>query len=201
VYEITLDLPDADLADNVVPLDNPLVILPVEPGLVPEAVPADNGQQYPTRACRSAVGTLPYDNVAPQKTFLQLGKTSAHRSVLEVTKYARMLRQKQMHTLVALVVKELNVNKAKQALDPHLTTKLESEMKVWAYLMTQYNLKLGLQKFRAKGATVTIKELTQLYMMDTWQLMDPSKLGWEEQIEELSLLLFLKEKQTGQIKG
>jgi hypothetical protein len=46
-----------------------------------------------------------------------------------------------------------------------------------------------------------IKELIQLHVLDTWQPMDPSKLRREEQMKALSLLLFLKKKQTGQIKG
>ncbi len=46
-----------------------------------------------------------------------------------------------------------------------------------------------------------MKELTQLHIMDTWQPMDSSKLGQEEKMKALSSLLFLKEKQTGQIKG
>ncbi len=87
---------------------------------------------------------LPYDNFAPRMTFLQLGKTRAHRHLLEATKYTGMLQQEQMHASVAVVVRKLSINDMEQALDPHLTTKLESEMKVWAYLMTQYNLKPGL---------------------------------------------------------
>ncbi len=46
-----------------------------------------------------------------------------------------------------------------------------------------------------------MKELTQLHVMDTWTSMDPTKLMTEERMEVLSSLLFLKEKQTGTIKG
>jgi hypothetical protein len=167
------------LADNVVPLDDLLVILLADVGVVPDAAPADEGQKYPTQACRSIVGALPYDNLAPSMTFLQLGETRAHRSVLEAIKYAGMLWQEQMHLLVASAVKELSVDNAEQEWDPHLTTDLESEMQVWAYLMTQYNLKVGLQKFGTRGATTAMKELIQLHVMDMWRPMDTSKLGWE----------------------
>jgi hypothetical protein len=37
--------------------------------------------------------------------------------------------------------------------------------------------------------------------MDTWTAMDPTKLTREERMRALSTLLFLKEKQTGTIKG
>ena len=80
-------------------------------------------------------------------------------------------------------------------------TKLEDEFKVWEYVMTQYNLKPGLRKFGAGGATAAVDELTQLHIMDTWMAMDPSKISQEERIKALSSLLFLKEKQTRKIKG
>jgi hypothetical protein len=44
-------------------------------------------------------------------------------------------------------------------------------------------------------------ELTQLHLMDTWMAMDPSKLSQDDLMRALSSLLFLKEKQTGKIKG
>jgi hypothetical protein len=69
--------------------------------------------------------------------------------------------------------------------DAELITKLEAEMKVWVYLMTQYNLKPGLRKFGARGVTAALDELTQLHMMDTWTAMDPSKLMREDQMKAL----------------
>jgi hypothetical protein len=53
-------------------------------------------------------------------------------------------------------------------------------MKIWAYLMTQYNLKPGLRKFGARGVTAALDELMQLHVMDTWTAMDPSKLTRED---------------------
>jgi hypothetical protein len=67
--------------------------------------------------------------------------------------------------------------------------------------MMQYNLKPDLCKFGARGAAAVVKELTQLHLMDTWKPMHPSQLGQEEKMRALSLLLFLKEKRTEQIKG
>ncbi len=46
-----------------------------------------------------------------------------------------------------------------------------------------------------------MQELTQLYVMDTWKAINPTKLSQEEQMRALSTLLFLKEKQTGKVKG
>jgi hypothetical protein len=67
--------------------------------------------------------------------------------------------------------------------------------------MTQYNLKPGLQKFKARGEAAAITKMKQLHIMDTWMAMDPSKLTQEDRMKALSLLLFLKEKGTGKIKG
>jgi hypothetical protein len=74
-------------------------------------------------------------------------------------------------------------------------------MKVWGYLMTQYNLKPGLRIFGERGATAARDKLTQLHIMDTWKAMDPSKISREEQMKVLSSLLLLKEKRTGKVKG
>ena len=86
-------------------------------------------------------------------------------------------------------------------IDKELVTKSEDEFKVWAYTMTQYNLKPGLRKFGARGTTAAVDELTQLHIMDTWTAMDPSKISREDKMKALSSLLFLKEKQAGKIKG
>jgi hypothetical protein len=93
------------------------------------------------------------------------------------------------------------IDDTKHTINPELVTETEDEMKVWGYLMTQYNLKPGLRKFGEKGAMAAMDELTQLHVMDTWTAMDPSKLSREDQMQALSSLLFLKEKQTGKIKG
>ena len=45
-------------------------------------------------------------------------------------------------------------------IDNHLVMESEYELKVWAYVMTQYNLKPALRKFGARGATAAVNELT-----------------------------------------
>jgi hypothetical protein len=67
--------------------------------------------------------------------------------------------------------------------------------------MTQYNLKAGLRRFGDRGKTGAMEEMTQLHIMDRWKVMDPAGLNQEEQMQELSSLLSLKEKCTGKIKG
>ena len=62
-------------------------------------------------------------------------------------------------------------------IDKELVTKSEDEFKVWAYVMMQYNLKPGLRKFGARGATAAVDELTQLHIMDMWTVMDPCKIS------------------------
>jgi hypothetical protein len=59
----------------------------------------------------------------------------------------------------------------------------------------------GLKKFGTQGKTAAIKELMQLHVMGTWTAMDPAKLSREEQMKALLLLVFLKEKLMGDVKG
>jgi hypothetical protein len=91
--------------------------------------------------------------------------------------YAGMMRSEQLHASVALPSIPHNVANVEHMTDLEMTTKSKAEIKFWAYMMTQYNLKPGLQKFGAKGTATALKELTQLHIMDTWTLMDPSKPG------------------------
>ncbi len=200
VYEITFDLPDAGLlaADQGAQLaDNrdDTIDIPI--------VPDNEGvrRRYPTRTHRSVVGNQPYDTYALRMAFLQLGTTQAHRSVLEATCLLRMSKEEQMTAMTS------STDFLKNTIDDtihrnnlEMTMTSEDEIKVWGYLMTQYNLVLGLKKFGTQGETVTIKELTQLHVMDTWTATNPAKLSREEQVKALSLLLFLKEKQTGDVK-
>ncbi len=93
------------------------------------------------------------------------------------------------------------VDNATHVNNPELVSSLEEEMMVWGYMMMQYNLKAGLRKFGDKGKMAAMEEMMQLLIMDTWKAMDPAKLSREVQMRALSLLLFLKEKRTGKIKG
>ena len=106
-----------------------------------------------------------------------------------------MSKEERKHaTTSSAIQSEPTVNKTLHRIDAELVTELEDEMKVWAYLMTQYNLKPGLRKFGAfgaRGTTAAMDELTQLHI---WKAMDLSKLMRENQMNVLSLLLFLKEK-------
>ena len=96
---------------------------------------------------------------------------------------------------------EAKIDDATHKIDPKLCTTSQEEMMVWAYMMTQYNLKPGFRKLGARGVTAAVKELTQLHIMDTWMPLKVSKLSKEQQKRALSSLLFLKEKRTGDVKG
>ena len=85
--------------------------------------------------------------------------------------------------------------------DKTLITRSKDKLKVWGYVMTQYNLKPGLRKFGNMEQKATVKELTQLHVMDTWTSMHADKLSREQPMRALSSLLFLKGKRTGDIKG
>ncbi len=67
--------------------------------------------------------------------------------------------------------------------DKTLITMSEDELKVWGYVMTQYNLKPGLRKFGNWGQKAAVKESTQLHVMDTWtRPMHADKLSQEQQL-------------------
>ncbi len=158
---------------------------------VPAAPVQDDARGYLIRLRRSVIGNQPYDSYAPRMQFLQLGEVQAHRSVINMARKVGNNKQEWIHATTSL---ELMVDDAEQAIVPELMTESEDDMKVWGYLMTQYNLKPGLWKFGERGATAVVEELTQLHIMDTWTGMDPSKLLCKDRVKALSSLMFLKEK-------
>ncbi len=148
------------------------------------------------------VSNQPYDSYAPRTTFLQLGTVRAHRSVLKASQLARMAKEEQLlATTASTSLEELVNDDVMHNIDRDLCMTSEDEMRVWAYLMVQYNLKPGLRKFGSRGEEAAVKELSQLHIIDTWMPMEASKLSCEQRMCALSSLLFLKEKQTGDIKG
>jgi hypothetical protein len=114
-----------------------------------------------------------------------------------------MSKEEQIHATTWNNISHLEswVDDTVHVIDPALITSSEDELKVWGYVMTQYNLKPGLRKFGSRGEKAAINKLTQLHIIDTWTEMDASRLSREERLKALSSLLFLKEKQTGAIKG
>ncbi len=205
MYEITFDMPDAGLGGaNVVPADHgappggPAADANVR-DLATETVDflteTDNTtRRYPTRLCRSV------NRYSPQTTFLQLGEVRVHRSVVDTRKYTKATRAERMHatTWTGTTTKQDDTD---HIVDEQLVTESKDELKVWAYIMTQYNLKPDLRKFGARGTMAVVDELTQLHIMDTWTAMDLSKISREKRMHALSSLPFLKEKRTGKIKG
>ncbi len=197
VYNIMFNLPDAGLMP---PGEDPE---PEEPATAPDNdTPPPSPCWYPTRSRRSVVGNRKYDPYAPQMKFLQLGEVQAHRSAFAASKEreinsAETMTKAQMHVTTGC----MELDDEEHESDKELTMSDKHKVVVWAYLMTQYNLKPGLCKFGAKGEQAAVSELTQLHAVDTWMVMDPTKLTREERAKALSLLLFLKEKRCGKIKG
>jgi hypothetical protein len=151
VYEITFDLPDAGLAGaNIVPAYEPANADPihdfanetVEMLTDTEAI----NRRYPTQLRRSV------DRYYPQTTFLQLEEVRVHRSVLDGSKYVRMTKEERVHTTMWTETTTPTVDDTEHIVDKELVTQSENEVKVWGYIMTQYNLKPGLRKFGERGA-------------------------------------------------
>jgi hypothetical protein len=94
---------------------------------------------------------------APRMSFLQLGEVRTHRNVLEARQYTEMTKEERIHaTMLPIIHLEPKVDNTVHRIDAELITELEDEMKVWAYLITQYNLKSGLRKFWRKGHDCSI---------------------------------------------
>jgi hypothetical protein len=201
VYKIMFDLPDAGLptanADLQVPLGDD------RDNIAMMAVTHNDtmARRYPLRACRGVVGNQPYNSYAPQTTFLQLGTVRAHRSVFEASQLGRMTKEEQLLATTASTSLKEMVDDVTHDIDRDFGIMSEDKMIVWAYLMVQYNLKPGLRKFGSRGEEAVVKELSQLHIMDTQTPMEASKLSREQRMCALSLLLFLKEKWSGDIKG
>ncbi len=66
------------------------------------------------------------------------------------------------------------------SVDDAMTTTLEDELKVWGYMVPQYNLKPDLRKFGNKGEMTAVNELTQLHVIDTRKPMYADKLSREQ---------------------
>ena len=191
VYELTFDLPDAGLqlpgaqdGVAVVPQDVPVVALNPDQ-------PKDETPKccYPLCSPRSAGGHQPYNDYAPQMTFLQLGDARAHRSDIKASKLVTIAKEEWlMATTMSIVLGSDMINDAMHISNPELVLSSEEEVKIWGYLMTQYNHKAGLWKFVDRGKTVAMEDLTQLHNMDMLKAMDPAKLSWEERMRALSTI-------------
>eukprot|EP00804_Cyclotella_cryptica_P002489 CCRYP_018085-RG/>CCRYP_018085-RG protein AED:0.29 eAED:0.29 QI:0/-1/0/1/-1/1/1/0/626 len=67
--------------------------------------------------------------------------------------------------------------------------------------MVQLSLREGLQRFGQRGKEGALKEMRQLHDMKTFFPRDPKTLTREERKRALSSLIFLKEKESGEVKG
>ncbi len=65
----------------------------------------------------------------------------------------------------------------------------------------QYSLEAGLKHFGERGETEVSKELKQFNVYDVFKLLYANKLSQEEKSKALTSLIFLKEKQDGNIKA
>jgi hypothetical protein len=78
-------------------------------------------------------------------TFLQLGEARAHRCVLEANRLDRMSKEEQLLATTTDNVLECDmINEVDHETDPEMVTNSKDEVKVWGYMMTQYNLKARL---------------------------------------------------------
>jgi hypothetical protein len=83
-----------------------------------------------------------------------------------MAKYAQMMTEEWVH-MTTFTGTEMKINDVVHRIDPNLVTSSDKKLKVWGYLMTQYNLKPGLRKFGARGEEAAITEMMQLHVMNT----------------------------------
>ncbi len=149
VYEITSDLPDAGLVNNIVPPDNNVPKAGPNVALSLSDVPAVGNKEvnkpscYPTQYCWIALGHQPYNEQAPcivfihqgeeeeeqQVAFLQLGDTRVHRSVLDKGRFAKMTKEERMH-MTTCSGTDVIVDDADHTVDPSPVTTCGAELKM-----------------------------------------------------------------------
>ena len=76
-----------------------------------------------------------------------------------------------------------------------------NEVTLFGHIMLQFNLKEGLRRFGQRGEDSAIKEMKQLHDMHVFFPRDPNSLTRDERKKALTSLIFLKEKNTGEIKS
>ena len=77
----------------------------------------------------------------------------------------------------------------------------EGEETVLHYIMMQLSLKQGVKKWGERVEAGPMKEMTQLHGLEAFFPRDPKTLTREQRIKALSSLIFLKQKDSGEIKG
>jgi hypothetical protein len=65
----------------------------------------------------------------------------------------------------------------------------------------QYSLKAGLRQFAERGDAAVMKELSQLHVLECFRPMDVCTLTCEDHCSALTLLMFLTEKRSGEVKA
>jgi hypothetical protein len=65
----------------------------------------------------------------------------------------------------------------------------------------QYGLKAGLKQFGSRGDLAVTKELSQLHTLNCFRPRDPRTLTRNDRRNALTLLMFLTEKRTGEVKA
>ena len=69
------------------------------------------------------------------------------------------------------------------------------------HVLTHYSVKAGIKKFGTVGATAVSDELQQFYAKDTFTPVKAKTLSRKQKKRVLRLLMFLKKKRDGKIKG
>ncbi len=69
------------------------------------------------------------------------------------------------------------------------------------YALHQYSLKAGIKKFGERGLQGAYKEVEQLHLRNAFSPVKFDELTEEERKKTIGSLIFLKEKEDGEIKG
>ena len=69
------------------------------------------------------------------------------------------------------------------------------------HVFTQYGLKKGLQKFGDAGRQAVHNETEQLHLRSCFEPLDPNNMTYEEKKKALESLIFVKQKETGEVKA
>lgn len=80
-------------------------------------------------------------------------------------------------------------------LDLNFDVDSHDEGLILAHLFMQFSLKQGLQKCGERGEKSVMKELGSLHDLKAWVPVDPDTLMYQQRLNALSTVAFLKEKE------
>ena len=103
---------------------------------------------------------------------------------------------------VEIIDGAVNLNLCEEDFPDSITNNDEIEDFIMGMVLLQhFNIKKGTELFGDRATAAVVKELQQIYDMDTYVPTDASKLSYEDIEKSLAALMFITDKRNGNIKA